>query len=224
MASLIKLKSVTKKFNDTKQNVLDDISIDICDGDYVAIVGPSGSGKSTLLSIVGLLENITNGHYFLQGHDVAKLTRSQLRELRNTQIGWVFQNFNLIGSMTCIENVSLPLRYNNTAKRDSYLVRAQDVLSSVGLLDKQDEYPEKLSGGQQQRIAIARALINKPALIVADEPTGNLDSKTSQLIMSLFKELNEQGVTILIVTHDPDIAKQCDYQVQLHDGQVVNAN
>jgi putative ABC transport system ATP-binding protein len=200
---------------------LDQVDLEIAAASSVAIIGPSGGGKSTLLSLIGLLDKPTRGRIWLQNHAVDELTERQKRLLRNSQIGWVFQNFNLIGTMTALENVVLPLRYNPKIKRSEYAERGHRVLQQVGLEDKAHAYPEQLSGGQQQRVAIARALVTQPRLILADEPTGNLDSHTSEQIISLLLSLVDDGTTLIVVTHDPDIAQRCDRRINLKDGRVV---
>jgi putative ABC transport system ATP-binding protein len=220
MVELLALQGASKTFSGAQEAVLDNINIRINEGDYLAITGPSGSGKSTLLSIIGLLDTLSSGSYFLKGSNVQELKLDQLRQLRNKQIGWVFQNFNLIGSMTCAENVAVPLRYNKQINSSLYKTTVAQALEKVELEDFQHKYPNQLSGGQQQRVAIARAIINQPALIVADEPTGNLDSKTTALIMDLFESLNEKGTSIIVVTHDRSVAKRCQMSMELKDGKI----
>lgn len=223
MSELIHLQNISKTFSNHDKPALSKVNLKINEGEMTAIVGPSGSGKSTLLSIIGLLDSPSNGQYTLKDTNVATLTAHQIRELRNHQIGWIFQNFNLIGSMTCLENVAAPLRYNKRISRSEYKKRALEGLEQMGLADKANQFPYQLSGGQQQRIAIARALINQPALIVADEPTGNLDSETSELIMQRLHTLHQAGTTLLIVTHNPDIASQCNRTVTITDGELRDA-
>lgn len=226
MAELIRLDNISRVFEQgsVKVHALKDISLQVHDGEFIAIEGASGSGKSTLLSILGLLDNETSGAYSLRSHQVTSLTRKQKSLLRNRHIGWVFQNFNLISDMTALENVALPLRYNPQVSSKEYTQRAKEVLQRVGLGNKLNARPNELSGGQQQRVAIARALVNKPSLLLADEPTGNLDSKTSQSIVDLLMELSTDGATVLLVTHDPEVAQQCTRRIYLADGCIVHAD
>jgi len=200
-------------------HALQSITIDIKKGEYVAFMGPSGSGKSTLMNIVGCLDTPTSGTYILNSHDVSDLTENQLAEIRNKEIGFVFQTFNLLPRATSLENVALPLIYAGIGKSERE-ERAQATLSSVGLGDRSGHRPNELSGGQRQRVAIARALVNNPSIILADEPTGNLDSKTSYDIMDLFKKLHEMGNTIIMVTHEDDIAHYAHRIVRLRDGLI----
>ena len=199
------------------------VNLDIESGEFVAIVGPSGSGKSTFMHILGCLDRPTRGTYELDGHDVSRLTRDQLADVRNTKIGFVFQGFNLLARTSALENVELPLLYRGGGLRGAdRRRRALAVLDSVGLADRVDHMPNQLSGGQQQRVAIARALVNDPAILLADEPTGNLDSKTSQEVLGLFRQLNaEQGITVILITHDHEIAGHGNRIVQFHDGLIV---
>jgi putative ABC transport system ATP-binding protein len=199
------------------------VSIAIKRGEFVALMGASGSGKSTLMNILGCLDRPTTGHYILDGADVSGLDRDQLADIRNRKIGFVFQNFNLLPRTSARENVELPLVYNaqhltNTELRE----RADRVLASVGLAGREDHHPSQLSGGQQQRVAIARALINQPEVLLADEPTGNLDSRTSVEIMAIFQHLNERGITVIMVTHEPDIAAYAKRNVMMRDGVILN--
>lgn len=226
MAELIRLENMQRSFyqGDIEHRVLNDISLSIEDGESLAIVGPSGSGKSTLLSILGLLDNASKGRYMLRGEDVNALTRQQKGYVRNRHIGWIFQNFNLIGDMTALENVSLPMRFNKEIPSSEYTKRAQALLDKVGLKDKYSALPSELSGGQQQRVAIARALVNKPSLLLADEPTGNLDSGSGQSIVDLLLELSEEGATVILVTHNPEVAEQCQRTIQLIDGEISHAS
>jgi len=215
--SLIRISALTKHFE--SNNVLSGIDIDIAKGDFVAIKGASGSGKSTLLSIIGLLEDYDNGEYFLNGNCVKSITEKQKSQIRNKTLGWIFQNFNLIGDMTVAENVALPLKYANVKCNKKECVNS--VLAQVGLLDKYDAYPDQLSGGQQQRIAIARALITNPDLILADEPTGNLDSLNGKNIVEILKQLNKLGKTIILITHDDAIAQQAKRTIEIIDGNIA---
>lgn len=208
-------------------HALRDISITIKQGEYVALMGPSGSGKSTLMNMIGCLDTPSSGQYFLDGQDVSRMTDNQLAEVRNKKIGFVFQTFNLLPRSTALENVTLPLIYAGFGKADR-IVRGEKVLNQVGLGDRMKHQPNELSGGQRQRVAVARALVNNPALILADEPTGNLDSKTSIEIMGLFEEIHRNGNTIVVVTHEEEIAQHAHRIIRLKDGLVetdeVNQN
>jgi len=197
------------------------VSLEILPGEFVALMGASGSGKSTLMNTLGCLDRPTSGKYFLEGEEVGSLSADDWAHIRNKRIGFVFQGFNLLSRTTALENVELPMMYNGYASKDRH-ARAVEVLSLVGLAERHDHTPNRLSGGQQQRVAIARALVNKPSLILADEPTGNLDTVTSNDIMALFQQLNaEQGITIILVTHEADIAEHSKRQIVFRDGQVV---
>ncbi|MGK5091634.1 ABC transporter ATP-binding protein [Deltaproteobacteria bacterium TL4] len=198
---------------------LDGLSLQIQKGEMVAITGSSGSGKSTLMSILGCLDRPTSGKYILAGEDVSLLAKDRLAEIRNRYIGFIFQSFNLLSRMSALENVELPLLYagNHNAKD-----RAKQALYRVGLEDRMNHEPNQLSGGQRQRVAIARAIVTDPAIILADEPTGNLDSKTGEEIMDLFEKLNAEGRTLVIVTHEANIAQHCKRQVHLKDGRILN--
>src|SRR6266536_4523656 len=199
------------------------VSLEIKRGEFVALMGASGSGKSTLMNILGCLDRPTTGHYILDGADVSGLDRDRLADIRNGKIGFVFQNFNLLPRTSARENVELPLVYSAHRLIQSELrERADRVLASVGLAGREDHYPSQLSGGQQQRVAIARALINQPELLLADEPTGNLDSRTSVEIMAIFQQLNERGITIIMVTHEPDIAAYAKRNVMMRDGVILD--
>ncbi len=209
------------KMGETEVHALKEVSIQIDEGELVAIVGPSGSGKSTLMAILGALDVPTSGTYTLAGQEISQLSDDQLSDIRNYRIGFVFQKFNLLGRSTALTNVALPLVYAGVPKRERN-ERAKKVLELVGLGDRLDHKPTELSGGQQQRVAIARALINNPSLILADEPTGNLDSKTSEEIIALFKRLNkEQGITLILVTHSPEVAAETDRAITIRDGEIV---
>ena len=200
--------------------VLKDVNLTINDGDYVAIMGPSGSGKSTFMNILGCLDRPTKGEYILDGHSIKSLSSNELAKLRNKTIGFVFQGFNLLARSTLVENVSLPLVYAEDQKELRTKI-AKNILERMGLGNYFDSKPSQISGGQQQRVAIARALVNQPRIILADEPTGNLDSKTSDEIMKIFDELNQIGNTIIIVTHENDIAEHASRQVRFLDGKIV---
>ena len=200
---------------------LKDVSLDIAAGEFVAIMGPSGSGKSTFMNILGCLDGPSAGHYALDDRSVAELGKDELALLRNRTIGFVFQGFNLLPRMSLLDNVALPLIYCGVEHEERQR-RAHEVLAKVGLKDKANSMPNKISGGQQQRVAIARALVNRPRLILADEPTGNLDSHTGEEIMALFDELNREGITIVLVTHEADIAHHAKRQVRFFDGCIVS--
>jgi len=221
MSNIIDLKSVIKNYYIGKIVVkaLQEITIGIKRNEYVAIMGPSGSGKSTLMNILGCLDTATDGSYILNGTDVSKMDDNRLADVRNAEIGFVFQTFNLLPRYTAQENVSLPLIYAGKGKafRDE---RAKKVLVDVGLEDRMHHKPNELSGGQRQRVAVARAMVNDPSIILADEPTGNLDSKTSEDIMSLFGEIHSRGNTMILVTHEEDIAKHAHRIIMLKDGYV----
>lgn len=199
------------------------VSLEIKRGEFVALMGASGSGKSTLMNILGCLDRPTTGQYFLDGADVSRLDRDRLADIRNHKIGFVFQNFNLLPRTSARENVELPLIYSAQRLTHAELrEKADRVLTSVGLAGREDHYPSQLSGGQQQRVAIARALINQPEVLLADEPTGNLDSRTSIEIMAIFQQLNERGITVIMVTHEPDIAAYAKRNVLMRDGVILN--
>lgn len=200
-------------------HALDDVSLRIDAGELVAIRGPSGSGKSTLMNILGCLDRPDSGEYWLAGEDVAQLSKNRLAEIRNQRIGFVFQTFHLLPRMTALENVELPLHYG--ARRDAKQ-RAIEALRVVGLEDRMHHEPNQLSGGQRQRVAIARAIVTDPAILLADEPTGALDSRTGEEILALFKELNAQGRTIIVVTHDQNVAKHCRREIYMMDGRVAD--
>ncbi|GEQ86823.1 macrolide ABC transporter ATP-binding protein [Patiriisocius marinistellae] len=199
--------------------VLKGIDLEIETGEYVALMGPSGSGKSTLMNLLGCLDTPTAGSYFLNGQDVSNMTQDELAEIRNKEIGFVFQTFNLLPRTTALDNVALPMVYAGASKAER-TKRAEEVLTDVGLADRMDHRPNQLSGGQRQRVAVGRALVNKPSIILADEPTGNLDSKTSVEIMALFDEIHAQGNTVILVTHEEDIAAHAHRVIRLRDGLV----
>lgn len=218
---LVHLKNVNKIYvGDTVTfQALKDINLTIDKGEFVAIVGPSGSGKSTLMNILGLLDQPSSGTYELAGEDVSRLRENTLAEIRNKKIGFVFQSFNLLRKTSSLDNVSLPLVYGGIDSKER-LTRAQEELTRVGLGEKLKSLPSQLSGGQQQRVAIARALVNDPDIILADEPTGNLDSKTGQEILRLFEDLHKHGKTIILITHDPKIAANAKRVIRIEDGEI----
>jgi len=204
-------------------HALDGLDLKIETNEYVALMGPSGSGKSTLMNVLGCLDSPSSGEYHLNGQNVAQLGEDALAEIRNREIGFVFQTFNLLPRYSALENVALPLIYAGLSKRER-LERAEDVLEMVGLKDRMVHKPNELSGGQRQRVAVARALVNRPSIILADEPTGNLDTSTSMEIMALFAEIQEAGNTVILVTHEEDIAACANRIVRLRDGKVEPAN
>lgn len=201
--------------------VLKDISLQINEGELVAIMGPSGSGKSTLMNIIGCLDTATSGDYIVEGTDVKTLADNSLADFRNAKIGFVFQNFNLMPKLTVSQNVEMPLTYKKVNKKERRK-RALDMLQLVGLEDRSDFKPMELSGGQKQRVAIARALVTNPSFVLGDEPTGALDTKTSSQIMDLFKEFHQAGKTIILITHEPEIAALCQRTITLRDGQIIS--
>ncbi len=221
MSHLIDIKGIQKSYKVGTEIVqaLKNVDLDIDKGEYVALMGPSGSGKSTLMNIVGCLDSFSKGHYILNGTDVSKMSENELAEVRNKEIGFVFQTFNLLPRMDALENVALPLVYAGFSKKER-LARAEEVLVQVGLKDRIKHKPNELSGGQRQRVAIARGLVNNPSILLADEPTGNLDTKTSIEIMALFREIHKNGNTIVLVTHEEDIALNAKRIVRLRDGLV----
>jgi putative ABC transport system ATP-binding protein len=221
MQSIIHLDNIRKSYFMGKQElpVLKGISLDIRKNEYVALMGPSGSGKSTLMNIVGCLDSPTSGDYFLNGHQVSKMEDNDLAEVRNREIGFVFQQFNLLPRLTAVENVALPLIYSGISKKQRTEM-AMHVLEQVDLADRSHHRPNEMSGGQCQRVAIARALVNNPSLVLADEPTGNLDTKTSYEIMNIFNKIQEAGNTIVLVTHEEDIAHYAKRIVRLRDGVI----
>ncbi|MDY0089927.1 MAG: ABC transporter ATP-binding protein [Flavobacteriaceae bacterium] len=219
--SLIKIKDITRDFplGNEIVHVLKGIDLEIFKGEYVALMGPSGSGKSTLMNILGCLDTPTSGTYILNGKDVSQMNDDELADIRNKEIGFVFQTFNLMPRTTALDNVALPMIYAGYSKNERNK-RAAEVLTQVGLSDRMDHKPNQLSGGQRQRVAVARALINKPSIILADEPTGNLDSKTSLEIMNLFNEIYANGNTVILVTHEEEIAAYAHRIIRLRDGMV----
>ena len=220
MEQVIELKSITKVYltGNVEFSALKSINLTVNRGDFTAIMGHSGSGKSTCMNIIGCLDRPTSGEYLFEGKNVSKLSDSQLAEVRNKKIGFVFQSFNLLARTSAVQNVELPLVYSGAKNRRQ---KAEEALVSVGLAEKFANKPNELSGGQQQRVAIARALVNDPPLILADEPTGNLDSKSGEEIMKIFKTLNDRGKTIVLITHEPDIAAFAKKRVYFKDGEII---
>lgn len=218
---MIRLNHVSKVYQigGTKVYALKDASLNVREGEFVSIIGPSGSGKSTMMNIIGCLDTADEGEYFLDGQIVEEYSEKELARIRNKKIGFIFQSFNLIGNLTAEENVELPLIYQKLSKEDRK-VRVEDAFEKVGLSDRRRHKPHELSGGQQQRVAIARAIAARPSLFLADEPTGNLDSVTGREIMEIFKELNGEGKTIVLITHDDEVAGQAGRRIRILDGQV----
>jgi putative ABC transport system ATP-binding protein len=221
MANMISIRNLIKDYyiGSIVVRALDSVTVDIKKNEYVAIMGPSGSGKSTLMNIIGCLDTPTGGQYILNNTDVSKLEDNQLAEIRNKEIGFVFQTFNLLPRYSAFENVMLPMVYAGKSKAER-ITRAKEVMESVGLTDRAHHRPNELSGGQRQRVAVARALVNFPSIILADEPTGNLDSKTSVDIMKLLDEIHSRGNTIILVTHEEDIALHAHRIIRLRDGKI----
>jgi len=223
-AAVVKIEDIHKTYDsgDVPVHAVRGVSLEIQRGEFVALMGASGSGKSTLMNLLGCLDRPTKGRYLLDDTDVSGLDRNQLADIRNQKIGFVFQGFNLLARTTALENAELPMLYGNQ-RRSSRAMRERALrsLAIVGLADRADHFPNQLSGGQQQRVAIARALVNNPEILLADEPTGNLDSKTSVEVMGVFQKLNDQGITIVMVTHELDIARYCKRNLILRDGRLV---
>ena len=221
MSKVIELRNITRDFPLGHEiiKVLKGINLDIERGEYVAFMGPSGSGKSTLMNLLGCLDTPTSGSYILNGNDVSKMSDDELAEIRNKEIGFVFQTFNLLPRTTALENVALPMVYAGASK-SARTERAKEVLTNVGLADRMDHKPNQLSGGQRQRVAVGRALVNKPSIILADEPTGNLDSITSLEIMHLFDEIHAAGNTVILVTHEEEVAMHAHRIIRLRDGVI----
>jgi putative ABC transport system ATP-binding protein len=225
MSAVVKLEAIHKIYDsgEVKVHAVRGVSIEIQKGEFVALMGASGSGKSTLMNLLGCLDRPTQGRYLLDGTDVSDLDRNALADIRNQKLGFVFQGFNLLSRTTALENVELPMLYSQQRlSRQEMRERAMHCLEIVGLANRADHFPSQLSGGQQQRVAIARSLINQPQVLLADEPTGNLDSQTSIEVMGVFQQLNEQGISILMVTHELDIAHYCKRNLILRDGQLVS--
>ena len=221
--NLLTVKELTKTYRtgDIEVHALRAVSLSINKGDFVAIMGASGSGKSTFMNILGCLDSPTRGEYLMEGKDVLKRNRNELAELRNSKLGFIFQSFNLLPRTTALENVELPLIYNRAISSKERRERAHDALKAVGLAERYNSMPNQLSGGMQQRVAIARSLVNHPVVIMADEPTGNLDTRTSYEIMEIFQSLNEKGSTIVMVTHESDIAQFALTNVIFRDGRII---
>jgi putative ABC transport system ATP-binding protein len=224
MPIVISVRNLVKRYivGEIEVKALRGVNLEVERGEFLAVTGPSGSGKSTFMHIAGCLDKPTSGQYFLDGQDVSRMSKDQLANVRNTKIGFVFQGFNLLSRTSALDNVELPLLYGSGLKSSERHKRAMDVLSAVGLGNRFDHHPNQLSGGQQQRVAIARALINQPSILLADEPTGNLDTKTSIEVMGIFQRLNhERGITVLLITHEMDIAEYGTRIVSFRDGLVV---
>ena len=223
---VIEIENLTRvyRMGDSEVRALDGISLTVAPGEFVAVMGPSGSGKSTLMNIVGCLDRPTSGRYVLEGVDVSSLDRDARASIRNDKIGFVFQNFNLLSRTNALENVELPLLYSRKSKITEEQARAKALkcLERVGLGDRWDHTSAQLSGGQQQRVAIARSLVNNPAILLADEPTGNLDSKTSEEVMAIFQELNDEGKTVVLITHDQDLSEYAKRVVMFRDGKILS--
>lgn len=225
MSAVVQLRDIHKVYHtgEVKVHAVRGVTVEINSGDFVAVMGASGSGKSTLMNLIGCLDRPTEGTYHLDGVDIAELDRNELADLRNQKLGFVFQGFNLLSRTTALENVELPMFYGQRRLSAREMrERAMHCLDIVGLTNRADHFPSQLSGGQQQRVAIARALVNEPQILVADEPTGNLDSKTSVEILDVFQQLNDSGITILMVTHELDIAQYCRSNLVMRDGQIVS--
>jgi putative ABC transport system ATP-binding protein len=218
---LVRLEDITKvyRMGDMELRALAGVTLDLLPGEFTAIMGASGSGKSTMMNLLGCLDRPTSGRYLLEGQEISRLDNDQLAALRNRTIGFVFQSFNLLSRTSALENVELPLLYSNVPGAERH-ARARESLERVGLGDRVDHHPNQMSGGQQQRVAIARALVNRPRFLLADEPTGNLDSRTSEDVMALFQELASTGITVILVTHEPDIAAHAARVITMRDGLV----
>jgi putative ABC transport system ATP-binding protein len=221
--ALIRIEDLKKVYimGENEVHALRGVSLEIQTGDFVAVMGSSGSGKSTLMNILGALDRPTSGRYWLDGADVSELSRDERADLRNRKLGFVFQSFNLLTRTSALENVELPLLYGDWMSTTERRARARECLDRVGLAQREDHHPSQLSGGQQQRVAIARALVNKPSLILADEPTGNLDSATTADIMNLLTRLNDEGITIVMVTHETDVAGYAKRRIVFRDGRIL---
>ena len=219
--AVIRVEDIHKYYvmGDNRVHALRGVSLQIARGEFVAVMGASGSGKSTFMNILGCLDKPTSGHYYLEGTDVAQFTKRDLASIRNQRIGFVFQGFNLLARTTALENTELPALYSRLPREERHK-RAMEALNMVGLADRHDHFPSQLSGGQQQRVAIARGLVNHPSILLADEPTGNLDSRTSVEIMEIFQNLNRQGLTVIMVTHEIDIAQFARRQIVFRDGKL----
>lgn len=218
---MISLKKINKYYitGDEKLHALKDVDLEVKKGEFLAIMGPSGSGKSTMIKILGLLDNSFQGEYLLEGKNIKKMTDDQLSDIRNKKIGFVFQNFNLIKNLSVKENIVLPMQYQRISKKKSE-EKVLELLKRVDLVSKINKYPSELSGGQQQRVSLIRALVNNPDIIIADEPTGALDSHTSKEIMNIFKQLNKEGITVILITHDINVAKEAERIVRIFDGEL----
>jgi len=224
MGDLIEIRDVEKTYDmgaEAQVRALDRVSLNIAQGDYVAIMGPSGSGKSTLMNLIGCLDTPSAGSYRLKEREIATMTDDELAQIRNAEIGFIFQTFNLLPRADALQNVELPLIYAGMSRRDRH-ERAKEALGSVGLGDRMHHRPNEMSGGQRQRVAIARALVNRPSILLADEPTGNLDSKTGQEILALMDKLHAEGNTIILVTHDEELSRHAERVVRLRDGLIVS--
>jgi len=223
MKSLIRLENIVKiyRLGEVEVHALRGVSIEVNEGEFVAIMGPSGSGKSTLMNIIGCLDTPTSGKYYLEGIEVSRLSRNELAKIRNKKIGFVFQTFNLLSRTSALENVELPLFYNNTSAKERKK-KAMEALKAVGLEGREKHTSAQLSGGEQQKVAIARALVTNPSIILADEPTGNLDTRSSIEIMSIFQKLNDEGRTIILVTHENEISQYAKRLVKIRDGKIVS--
>ena len=219
--SIVLLEEVTKvyRMGDVELRALAGVSLELQSGEFTAIMGASGSGKSTMMNLLGCLDRPSTGRYLLEGQEVSRLSNDELAAIRNRTIGFVFQSFNLLSRTSALENVELPLLYSNVPAAERH-ARAHEALTRVGLGERIDHHPNQMSGGQQQRVAIARALVNRPRILLADEPTGNLDSRTSEEVMALFQELGHSGITVILVTHEPDIAAFAARVITMRDGQV----